>query len=217
MYVSYKIAYANELTKKNVNKLLRRFEIQSFNDSEFVKKTISARNRTKNIAVIRKSFRTIINNLILALKLNQTLIVSLDDNILRQNSLNHKIYSAVIEQLEAFGLIAVVKGKAKHRTEIKATDSLKNYIIGTIFQYAETADGYREAVITDVRFLNNSNETTNAIRIAYAVNTDYYYQLIYINSSKKALNYWRKIENKVNVGVMAKIKVEKTSVIEVKF
>jgi hypothetical protein len=65
--------------------------------------------------------------------------------------------------------------------------------------------------------LNNSNETTNAIRIAYAVNTDYYYQLIYINSSKKALNYWRKIENKVNVGVMAKIKVEKTSVIDVKF
>jgi hypothetical protein len=115
-------------------------------------------------------------------------------------------------------LIDVIKGKAKQRTEIKANESFKDYIIDSIFHLAESDnDGYYNAVITDVRFLNNSNESTNAIRISYAVNTDYYYQLIYINASVKALNYWRSIEDKVNIGSKAKIKVKKTSVIDVKF
>lgn len=218
MYISYKITYADDLTKKNVNKLLRRFEIESLKDVDFIKKTISARSRVKNIAIIRKSFRLIINNLILSIKLNQPLIISLDDNVLRDNGLNHKIFSAVVEQIEKFGLIDVYKGKAKHRTEIKANESFKDFIIGEIFKLAESdVDGYYQAIVTDVRFLNNPNETTNAIRIAYAVNTDYYYQLIFINKSEKALNYWRSIEDKVTVGSKAKIKVDKTSVTDVKF
>lgn len=218
MYISYKIAYADELTKKNVNKLLRRFQIESFKDDDFVKNTISARSRSKNITLIRKSFRLIINNLIMSTKLNQNLVISLDDNILRRNGLNYKIFNAVVEQIAKFGLIDVIKGKAKQRTEIKANESFKDYIIDSIFHLAESDnDGYYNAVITDVRFLNNPNESTNAIRIAYAVNTDYYYQLIYINASIKALNYWRAIEDKVNIGAKAKIKVKKTSVVDVKF
>lgn len=218
MYISYKIAYADELTKKNVNKLLRRFEIESFKDDDFVKNTISARSRSKNITLIRKSFRLIINNLIMSIKLNQNLVISLDDNILRQNGLNYKIFNAVVEQIAKFGLIDIIKGKAKQRTEIKANESFKDYIIDSVFCLVESDnDGYYNAVITDVRFLNNPNESTNAIRISYAVNTDYYYQLIYINASVKALNYWRSIEDKVNIGAKAKIKVKKTSVVDVKF
>lgn len=218
MYISYKITYADDLTKKNINKLLRRFEIESFKDVDFIKKTISARSRVKNIAIIRKSFRLIINNLIMSIKLNQNLVISLDDNVLRDNGLNHKIFSAVVEQIAKFGLIDVVKGKAKQRTEIKANESFKDFIIGEIFKLAESdGDGYYQAIVTDVRFLNNPNESTNAIRISYAVNTDYYYQLIYINASVKALNYWRSIEDKINIGSKAKIKVKKTSVTDVKF
>lgn len=219
-FFSFSIKYADELTKKNVAELTDQMIYAMQSDDEFAKSVITRHNRNQNLKKIRKIVKLFFNNLILSIKTKHSVIIPLEQNHLFAKGFNYKLFNGVLQQFAKWGLIEVSKGTIKKRTEIKATDCFRDDVINTIFKLAQAdADGYYTATITDVRMCNSAKHG-EYIRIAYAVANNHYYQNLFIHHStygERFWLYWKRHENCIKINHHAKIKVNKTSVIDVKF
>ena len=219
MFISYKIK-ADQLTKKNVEKLVRQIETQTLKKRDYCKRIVSARYREQNLKMFRKSLRLLLNNLILSVKLKQDLVISLNNNVLAEHGLTHKIYTEAINILMMQGYITADKGKKGKRTTLSITEAFKDFIIENIFSIvAVDKNGYMDAVLVDIRTMN-SCKPNEYIRASFAVQDKYYYQNILLNYSEqgiKDLTFWSANRKNYIIGAKAKIKTEKTTVLAVKF
>ena len=219
MFISYTLR-SDQQTKKNVEKLVRQLETKTLKNRDYCKRIVSARYREQNLKMFKKSLRLLLNNLILSIKLKQNLVVSLNNNILAQQGLVHKIYVESINILIMQGYITADIGRKGKRTTLSVTESFKDFIIDNVFSIiAVDKDGYMDAVLVDLRTMN-SCKPNEYIRASFAVHNKYYYQNIlldYTEQGLKDLCFWNINRKNYIIGNSVKIKVEKSTVISVKF
>lgn len=142
IYISYSARYSRT-TQKQI-KILEKIVIDTIlKDAEFAKKLLTEHQAKTNKVKVAKIVKLLILNLIRAIHNNAELIISMDNNTLREHGINYRLFSGIIDKLYNMDYIEIRKGyfhsadNSGKRTRITAKNILKDMIIRVTTEYTE--------------------------------------------------------------------------------
>lgn len=147
IFISYTARYAKK-TEKQIKAVEKFVFSKIVEDKKYAEQLLTIHQAKTNKVKVKKIIKIIILNLIRAIHNDSELTISLDNNVLRQNGLNLRLFSSVINKLFAMDFIQIKKGyfynSQKHgkRSRITASGTLKNQIIKATTEYTEDVSAY---------------------------------------------------------------------------
>lgn len=142
IFISYTARYAKK-TEKQIKAVEKFVFSKIVEDKKYAEQLLTIHQAKTNKVKVKKIIKIIILNLIRAIHNDSELTISLDNNVLRQNGLNLRLFSSVINKLFAMDFIQIKKGyfynSQKHgkRSRITASGTLKNSIIKATTEYIQ--------------------------------------------------------------------------------
>ena len=142
IFISYSAKYKKN-TEKQIKQVEKLIMAQMLKDLVFSTKLLTVHQAKSNKIKVQKIVKLLVLNLIRAIHNNSELIISLDNNTLRQNNINLRLFGAIVDKLEKMDYITIAKGffigsdKISKRSRITATDKLKTLIIQHTTEYTQ--------------------------------------------------------------------------------
>lgn len=152
IFISYSARYTKK-TEKQIKQVEKILVAQMLKDAVFSAELLTTHQAKTNKIKVQKIVKLLVLNLIRAIHNNSELIISLDNNTLRQHNINLRLFSGVVNKLERMDYITIRRGfflgsdKISKRSRVTAADKLKNLIIQHTTEY--TVDG--QAKLTNVK------------------------------------------------------------------